>query len=89
MKQYRQADDVETAPMRDETLLYSPASKNFYLLNETAAFLWDALQVPCSEDLLLEKLCANFEVDDVEVATGEVRQTLQQFSELHMVASSD
>jgi PqqD family protein of HPr-rel-A system len=89
MKQYRQADDVETAPMRDETLLYSPASNKFYVLNETAAFLWDVLQVPCSEDLLLEKLCASFEVEDVTVATEEVRQTLQQFSELRMVASSD
>lgn len=86
MIRYTRSAGVEAAPMQDETVLYNPASKQFCLLNETAAFLWDLLEAPQTEEDLAAELCDAFDGVDAEMATRDVRRTLQQLTDLGIVA---
>ncbi len=49
-------------------------------LNETAAFLWQALGEDCTEEELIKKLCDNYEVEtenakaDIAVFLGVLRE---------------
>ena len=86
MTRFRRNPDIEAAPMQDEAVLFSPATKKFCLLNETAAFLWKLLEQPKTEEELSTELCREYDGVDAAVAARDVRQTLQQLTELKIVA---
>ncbi len=73
--------------MGSETVLYSAASNKFCILNETAAFLWDLLDRPHTEDELIDEVCRGFEDAEPSVVKLDVRQSLQQFEELQLVTT--
>ena len=73
--------------MQDETILYNPATNKFCLLNGTAAFLWNQLESARSIEQLLDEVQRNFNGVDPQDAERDLRQALQQFSELSFVVT--
>ena len=77
--------DIEAAPMLEETILYSPAAKQFCVLNPTAAFLWERLAEPVSTQSLASALRDAFATDSAANVEADVQGTLQQFQSLEMI----
>lgn len=82
MTEYKRNPTVETAPMAGETVLYSPDTNKFCVLNETASVIWEALEEPHTERQLCDRLVAEFDGVDLEVVERDVAATLSQFREL-------
>lgn len=82
MTEYKRNPTVESAPMSGETVLYNPDTNKFCVLNETAAFIWEALEEPQTEGRLCDLLLAQFEGVDLTVAERDVAATLSEFREL-------
>lgn len=57
---FARSEGVEMAPMREETVLFNPANNQFCVLNKTAAFVWEQLQVPCTAEQLRDALVSGF-----------------------------
>lgn len=68
--------------MAGETVLYNPETNRFCVLNETASFIWETLENPHTERQLCDRLVAEFEGVDLEVAERDVAATLSVFREL-------
>jgi hypothetical protein len=73
--------------MQDEAVLFNPVTKQFCVLNETAAFLWGLLEKPQSEEDLSSQLCREFDGVERSEAAEDVQATLRQFAELKVVVS--
>lgn len=84
---YRRNPSVESAPLQDETILYHPEKNKFCLLNGTAAFLWERLEQPTTEESLSADIVAQFPGVDAARAEQDVREALKQFSELTFVVA--
>lgn len=82
MTEYKRNPTVEAAPMAGETVLYSPDTNRFCVLNETATFIWEALEEPHTERQLCDRLLAQFDGVDLAVAERDVAATLSEFREL-------
>ena len=82
LTEYKRNPTVEAAPMAGETVLYNPDTNRFCVLNETAAFIWEALEQPRTERQLCDGLLAQFDGVDLEVAERDVAATLSEFREL-------
>jgi PqqD family protein of HPr-rel-A system len=85
---YERASGVESAPMQDETVLFAPASKKFYILNATAAHLWVMLERPRTEAELAQGLVDEFAGIDQDGATRDVQKTLRDLLDLGIVATA-
>lgn len=71
--------------MRDESILYVPASESYCVLNRSAAVLWEALSAPATEDELATALVGQFAGASMESALSDVRTTLDEMTELALV----
>ena len=86
MATYRRVADVEAAPMQGETVIFNPATNQFCVLNETAAFLWQLLEEPRTEEQLRDDLRGAFDGVDATAAERDVREALEQFAALGIAA---
>ncbi len=81
MQKFVRAEGVETAPMKDEMVLFNAATNSFCVLNLTAAFIWERLAQPQSAEALCAALGANYAnvssavADDVSKALEELQRT--------------
>jgi hypothetical protein len=76
---------VEAAPLKDEMLLFNGKDNKFFVMNFTAAFLWDRLREPAGEEALAQALCASFSGIGPEQALADVRQTVKSMLELGLL----
>jgi hypothetical protein len=60
---YRQASQVKIKRIGDSTALYVGRQKGIHVLNETALFIWEALEEPFTADELLFMLTEVFDAD--------------------------
>ena len=84
MTTYVRNSDIEAAPMMEETILYSPAAKQFCVLNPTAAYIWDQLAQPTTTEGLARGLRDAFAAEGADIER-DVRSTLEQFQTLQMI----
>jgi len=56
-------------------------------MNFTAAFLWDLLREPASEEALAQALCTTFSGIGQEQALADVRQTVKSMLELGLLVN--
>jgi hypothetical protein len=82
---YARANNVEEAPLQDETILLQPAAKTFCLLNRTAAFIWKEMSETYSSELIARKLQTTFEGVSADQAVKDVKSTLQNLVALGFV----
>ena len=73
----RQNPDIETAELKGELLLLNNAASKFYVMNSTAAFIWEKLATPTSEDELASAVCGKFAEASPEQAREDISETLK------------
>jgi hypothetical protein len=76
---------VEAAPLKDELLLFNGAANKFFVMNASAAFLWEQLRMPADEGALVEALCRAFTGVGPEQALADVRQTVKMMVDLGLL----
>ena len=84
---YRRNPKVEASAMKEESLLFNPASSKFCLLNETAAFLWEQLERPATADELAAAVCARFDGVERDRAERDVETWLHRLDELALISA--
>lgn len=83
---YRRNPDIEAAPMAGEAILFNPVSNRFCLLNGTAAFVWEQLEKPATAEQLSAELCRHFDGAEPARVEQDVRDALNQFTELALIS---
>ena len=78
VQQYVRAAGVETAPMKDEMVLFNSANNAFCVLNPTAAFIWERLANPQSVEALCLALAASYANVPDGAVEDDVSKTLQE-----------
>jgi hypothetical protein len=86
---YQRNSSVECAPMKDESILYDPASVKFCVLNGTAAFLWERLERPRSAGELLGELSDAYRIDDRAKAEHDLHALLGELVQLAFVTAAN
>jgi len=76
---------IEAAPLKDELLLFNPATNKFFVMNASAAFLWERLGQPMSQEALADAMCAAFSGLGSEQALADVGKTVKTMIELELL----
>jgi len=80
---------LDAAPLQDGSVLYSPKTGKFIMLNRSAAFLFTEMSTPKAEDELNRRLSAAFPDMATGAAQQEVSQALGLLKDLDLVRQSD
>ena len=81
----RRNPQIEAAPLKDELLLFNGTANKFFVMNFTAAFLWERLREPAGEEALAEALCTSFSGIAADQALADVRQTVKSMLDLGLL----
>ena len=79
---------VETAPMKDETVLFNPGNKKFCVLNVTAAMIWGILDRPRTVPEIVASVCAQYASADPAKVEQDVRQALNELQEIECIGQA-
>jgi hypothetical protein len=79
---------VEASPLKDEMLLFDGKANKFFVMNASAAFLWEQLSEPASVEALAEKMRASFHGVDDSQALSDVQQTVRMMLDLGLLIES-
>ena len=74
------ADDYVVIPYEDKIVDF----KAMIVLNESGAFLWDALKCETTENALVEALLKEFDVDE-ETAKTDVKEFISTLAEKDLI----
>ena len=85
---YQRNSVVESAPMKDETILYHPGFVRFCTLNGTATYVWERLDAPRTIGDLVDDLETAYAVGDRRSAARELRDILTELAALSFVDAS-
>ena len=79
--------NLEASELNGELLLFNGATNKFFVMNPTAAFVWNRLAeaAPANAEELASALCAHFEGATKEQALQDVKDTLSKLLELGLV----
>jgi hypothetical protein len=83
----RRHPDVEAAPLKNELLLFRATDNKFFVMNATAAYLWQRLEQPSDEAELAARVCAAFSGVSGEQARADVADTIRQMLDLNLIRS--
>lgn len=89
VRQFARAEGVETAPMKDEMVLFNAANNVFCVLNGTAAFLWSRLEQPQSLDSLCDAVISSFANAPADSVTADVGKALDELQRTACVVAID
>jgi len=82
---FQQSVGVESAPLRDEVILFHPSSKKFCVLNRTSSFIWSELKEPLTGAEIAVRLGAGFGGVALDQARSDVDSTLNEMLALGLV----
>lgn len=80
---------MESAPLQDGAVLFNAKTGKFIMLNGSAAFIWEALATPASEEELAAKLCESFADVDPSTALKDTQDAVAQLRQLELLVSDD
>ena len=83
----RRHPDIEEAPLKNELLLFRGSDNKFFVMNSTAAFLWQRLESPAEEEDLAARVCAAFSGVSADQARADVADTIKLMLELNLIRS--
>ena len=81
----RQNPEVEASELNGELLLFNGATNKFFVMNRTAAFVWEKIKQPTGEQELASALCEHFNGTTKERALEDVRETLKNMQDLGLI----
>ena len=76
---------MEAAPLKGEMLLFNGSANKFFVMNASAAFLWEQLREPAAEEALAARMCESFSGVDVEQARADVRTAVKEMVSLGLL----
>ncbi|HEU5296832.1 MAG TPA: PqqD family protein [Burkholderiaceae bacterium] len=82
---YQQSVGIESAPLRDEVILFHSSSNKFCVLNRTSSFIWSELKQPATGAEIAERLGASFGGVDLDKARSDVDSALGEMLSLGLV----
>ena len=85
---YNRNPVVESAPMRDEMVIFNPGNGKFCHLNATAALLWSKLETPQTAQELVGAIESYFEGADSSRASRDVQAALSQLLEVNCILTT-
>jgi coenzyme PQQ synthesis protein D (PqqD) len=81
----RQNPDIEAAELKGELLLLNNAVSKFFVMNSTAAFIWEKLATPTNEDELVSALSSHFTGATPDQAREDLNETLKEMREFGLI----
>ena len=81
----RRNPKIEAAPLKDELLLFNGAANKFFVMNASAAFIWERLREPADEETLAAALCESFSGIGREQALADIRQAVRAMIDLGLL----
>jgi len=81
---YKRSNQVKIKKVGNNTALYVSDQKGIHVLNETALFIWEALQEPFTFDELLYMLSDVFDGDTTEMK-ADLHEILDLFLRYDLV----
>jgi Coenzyme PQQ synthesis protein D (PqqD) len=81
----RQNPEIEASELNDELLLFNGATNKFFVMNPTAAFVWERTARPMDEQELASALFAHFSGTTKTQALEDVKETLKHMQELGLL----
>ena len=85
----RRNPQVEASLLKDELLLFNGSANKFFVMNSSAAFLWEQLREPSGEESLAQRMCASFSGVGAQQALEDVRKTIRTMVELGLLIDED
>ena len=64
--------------MNDEAMVFDPEKSQFFQLNPTAAFLWNRLEEPSTEERLADEVSKHFEGAPSADLARDINQLIEQ-----------
>ena len=81
----RQNPEIEASELNGELLLFNGATNKFFVMNSTAAFVWEQMKQPTGEQELASALCQHFNGTTKEQALADVKETLKNMKDLGLL----
>ena len=81
----RQNPEIEASELNGELLLFNGATNKFFVMNSTAAFVWERMKQPTGEQELASALCQHFNGTTKEQALADVKETLKNMKDLGLL----
>ena len=81
----RQNPEIEASELNGELLLFNGTTNKFFVMNRTAAFVWEKIKQPTGEQELASALCQHFNGTTKEQALADVKETLKDMRELGLL----
>jgi hypothetical protein len=81
----RKNPQIEAAPLKDELLLFNASSNKFFVMNASAAFLWERIRDTASEETLASAMCESFSGLSADQALADVRNTVKMMVDLGLL----
>jgi RPA family protein len=85
---YARSPAVEAAPLEAECILFHPEANRFFVLNDTAAFIWSRLETAATASEIAAELRRSFEGVGEDTARKDVATALEHMLELAVVETS-
>ena len=81
----RQNPEIEASELNGELLLFDGTTNKFFVMNPTAAFLWERTKQPIDEQEIASVLFAHFNGTTKEQVLEDVKETLNHMQELGLL----
>lgn len=75
--------------MHGETVLFSPDSNKFCLLNPTAALVWSMLENPVTADAMAAEICSRYDGAEPAQVLQDVQEVIDRMQKLNFVVPKD
>ena len=82
----RQNPEIEASELNGELLLFNGTTNKFFVMNRTAACMWEKMKEPTSEQALASALCQHFKGLTEKQALEDVKVTLKNMRDLGLIA---
>jgi hypothetical protein len=82
----RQNPEIEASELNGELLLFNGTTNKFFVMNRTAACMWEKMKEPTSEQALASALCQHFKGLTEKQALEDVKETLKNMRDLGLIA---
>lgn len=75
--------------MQGETVVFNPGTNQFFVLNASAAVLWDSLESPQEPRGLVARICESFAGVTEAQARQDVEQTLKELESFSLIVAAE
>jgi hypothetical protein len=81
-----QNPEIEASELNGELLLFNGKTNKFFVMNKTAAFVWEKIKQPTDEQALASALCQNFKGLTEGQALEDIKETIKNMRDLGLIS---